>query len=244
MKTSLPCIALVGDYSADVPAHQAIPRAFALIAEETGQQIAWRWVGTTEIRDAARDLADFSAVWVVPASPYRSMNGALAAIRWARETQRPFLGTCGGFQHALIEFARHDAGLREADHGESNPFASVLMITTLTCALDEVSPLRLAPGSLLHEAYGSEFAQEAYRCSFGPNPLYRSAIEQAGLHFTAFDVRDDAVRAAELPCERHPFFVGTLFQPERAALHGRTPPLIRAFVHATLTRAHAPHSPR
>lgn len=244
MKTSPRSIALVGDYSADVPAHQAIPRAFGLVAQETRQQIAWRWVGTTEIRDAARDLADFSAVWLVPGSPYQNTAGALAAIRWARETHRPFLGTCGGFQHALIEFARHVAGLREADHGESNPFASVLMITTLTRALDEVAPLRLAPGSLLHEAYGSGSAQEAYRCSFGPNPLYRGALEQAGLHFTAFDVRDDAVRAAELPRERHPFFVGTLFQPERAALHGRTPPLIRAFVHATLTHAHAPHPSR
>lgn len=192
----------------------------------------WRWVGTTDVRDAARDLAEFSAVWLVPASPYKSMSGALDAVRWARETRRPFLGACGGFQHALIEFARNVAGLRDADHAESNPFASVLMVTLLGCALDDIAPLRFVPGSLIHEAYGSGSAQEAYRCSFGPNPLYRGALEDAGLHFTAFDEHDNAIRAAELPREIHPFFVGTLFQPERAALRGETPPLVRAFVKA------------
>jgi len=133
--SSLPTIALVGDYSPQVPAHVAIPRAFELIRAAGGGEVSWRWVATTEIQDAARDLAPFSAVWLVPASPYKNMAGALAAVRWARETRRPFLGTCGGFQHALIEFARDVAGIREADHAESNPHGTELVVTALGCSL-------------------------------------------------------------------------------------------------------------
>jgi CTP synthase (UTP-ammonia lyase) len=66
-------------------------------------------------------------------------------------------------------------------------------------------------------------------CGFGLNPEFRERLEQAGMRFTGFDP-EGAVRALELPT--HPFFIATLFQPERAALHGRTPPLARAFVHA------------
>src|SRR5437667_11486922 len=110
-------IALVGDYSPEVIAHRAIPRALEL----------------------ARDLQTFSAIWLVPASPYENMDGALAAIRFARETRRPFLGTCGGFQHALIEFARNVAGITAADHEETNPASGTLVVTRLRCSLVEQS---------------------------------------------------------------------------------------------------------
>jgi CTP synthase (UTP-ammonia lyase) len=233
MTRPAPAIALVGDYSPRVPAHGAIPRAFALIAVETGFSFTWRWTETAAIRDARQDLAAFSAVWLVPASPYKNMAGALSAVRWARETRRPFLGTCGGFQHALIEFARNVAGLNAADHAETNPAASVPLITHLGCSLDRPAPVHFAPGSLIREAYARASADEGYRCSFGPNPVYRGALEGAGLRFTAFD-DDGAIRAAELLSGVHPFFVGTLFQPERAALLGEIPPLVRAFVQATI----------
>ena len=225
-------LALVGDYSPAVLAHQAIPRALELARAETGIAVEWRWVATRDIHDAARDLADCVAVWTVPASPYENTAGALDAIRLARETKRPFLGTCGGFQHALIEFARDVAGLAGADHAESNPSAALLIVTQLACSLvDRIAPLHFAPGSLIQRAYGRESAKEGYRCSFGPNPAHRTVLERAGLRFTAFD-DDGAIRAAELTTTAHPFFVGTLFQPERAALRGETPPLVRAFVHA------------
>src|SRR4051812_41899977 len=94
-RTSPTTIALVGDFSPTVVAHQAIPRAFELIMAATQDKFAWRWVGTAEIRDAARDLAGAAGVWLVPASPYASMDGALRAVRWARENRRPLLGTCG-----------------------------------------------------------------------------------------------------------------------------------------------------
>lgn len=106
MTTNLPLrVALVGDYDPAVIAHQAISRALALAAEACGRPVQPQWLPTESIsRDA--DLDDFDAIWCVPASPYRSMDGALRAIRYARERGVPFLGTCGGFQHAVLEYAR------------------------------------------------------------------------------------------------------------------------------------------
>ena len=229
-----PVIALVGDYSPDVTAHRAIPRALELAAADLGRPVTWRWLPTAEIHDAAGQLADFAAVWVVPASPYANMDGALAAIRFARETKRPFLGTCGGFQHALIEFARNVLGLAAADHAETNPSADTLVVTRLTCSLVEATnTLRLVPDTILHAAYGRDTTTEGYRCNYGPAPGHCAAFERAGLRFSAFDEGGE-IRAAELPAATHPFFVGTLFQPERAALRGELPPLVRAFVHAAL----------
>ena len=94
------------------------------------------------------------------------MAGALDAVRWARETKRPFLGTCGGFQHALIEFARDVAGLTTADHAETNPAADTQVVAPLACSLvEQTGPIRFTPGSLIRHAYGRDGAQEGYHCS-------------------------------------------------------------------------------
>ncbi len=223
-------IALVGDRSDSVPAHRAIPRALALAGANAGVEVTGVWMPTTAIRHAPADLAPFAAVWAVPGSPYASMDGALAAIRFARETGRPFLGTCGGFQHALIEIARDVCGVADADHAESNPEARDPVVTALDCALVEATgDIIFTPGSRLHSIFGGMPAREGYRCRYGPNPAWRRRLEAAGMRFSGLDP-DGAVRAGELPA--HPFFVGTLFQPERSALRGERHPLISALVRA------------
>lgn len=232
-------IALVGDYTATVVAHQAIPRALELARDELRAELDWQWIHTRELRNATQELKAFSALWVVPASPYANMSGALEAIRWARENRRPFLGTCGGFQHALIEFARNVLAIDGADHAETSRSATELVVTPLACALVEQSDeLRFSPGSRLRAVYGRDTAIEGFHCSYGPAAAYRARFEQAGLRFTAFDAAG-APRAAELPESLHPFFIGTLFQPERAALRGETPPLARALVRAIVTTVSA-----
>ena len=229
-----PLIALVGDYRPDVLAHRAIPRALELARSSLGADFSWQWFATRDLGDAPRDLAAAAAVWLVPASPYENEAGALAAVRFARETRCPFLGTCGGFQHALVEFARHVLRLPSADHAETNPDADTLVVTRLACSLvEQTNTLRLVPGSILHTAYGRATATEGYRCNYGPAAGHRTAFENAGLAFTAFDDSGEP-RAAELPVAVHPFFVGTLFQPERAALRDECPPLVRAFARAAL----------
>lgn len=242
-------IALVGDHNPQVTAHAAIPPALELARAATGVAISWTWVHTTTIRDARKDLSAFAAIWVVPASPYASMAGALAAIRFARETGRPFLGTCGGFQHALIEFARNVCGVREADHAETAKNGSgvgesgrgergeapPLVITPLACSqVEKTGDITFTPGSRLHAIFHGKPTTEGYHCSYGLNPEWRSRLEAAGLRFTGFGAAGQ-VRAGELPA--HPFFFVTLFQPERSALRGERHPLITAFVRAASAAA-------
>ncbi|HYH80814.1 MAG TPA: hypothetical protein VEX86_13525 [Longimicrobium sp.] len=227
-------IALVGDHDLEVVAHRAIPKALGLSALSLGRAVDAFWVSTERVaQDEEEALGHVDAVWCVPASPYRSMEGALAAIRRARERGLPFLGTCGGFQHAVIEFARNACGIADADHAETNPEASSLLVAPLACALRDVAArVRLAEGTKIRDAYGAEWIEEEYMCGFGLNPEFRGVLENHGMRFTGWDEAGD-VRAMELA--EHPFFVGTLFQPERGALHGHTPPLVRAFVHAATT---------
>jgi CTP synthase (UTP-ammonia lyase) len=222
-------IALVGDYDPGVKAHQAIPIALQMASEAFGCRVEPDWVGTEELAgEAASRLRGYGAVWVVPASPYLSMDGALAAIRYAREGAVPFLGTCGGFQHTLIEYARNVLGLRDADHAETNPDASVLFVSPLSCALrDSDGPIHFRPGSRLAAIYGMSDTVEQYNCRFGLNPQYRERLEDGRLSITATDDEGDA-RAVELA--GHPFFLATLYQPERSALRGVRHPLISAFV--------------
>jgi CTP synthase (UTP-ammonia lyase) len=223
-------LALIGDFSPQVVAHGAIPQALDLARKSTGCALEWDWIGTETLVDAPRQLDAYAGVWCVPGSPYRSTDGALAAIRFAREKQRAFLGTCGGFQHALLEFARNVLNVPNAEHGETAPTAPNLVITALACSLvGQQGDIMFTPGSQFDRIFGGEVAREGYHCNYGPNPAYRARFEAAGLHFTGFD-RDGQIRACELTS--HPFFIGTLFQPERSALRGARHPLVEAFVSA------------
>jgi CTP synthase (UTP-ammonia lyase) len=228
-------IALVGDYDSAVTAHRAIPEALRLSAARLGVGVRHEWVHTTRVGTDAVGVAGAAGVWCVPASPYADADGALAAIRHARVSRVPFLGTCGGFQHAVVEYARVALGLRAADHAETAPDAAVPVIAPLACALvGRRGVVEFTPGSRVATAYGADRAEEDYHCRYGPNPAYEWVFaDPAGLHVAARDTAGE-VRAAELG--GHPFFVGTLYQPERAALRGEAHPLVTAFVAAAAGR--------
>lgn len=227
-------IALIGDYSPTVKAHEAITIALRLAAKKNRCIVEPHWIATPRLDQNAADLLSvFDGIWCVPASPYASMNGALNAIRFARENGRPFLGTCGGFQHALIEFARNVLGLGAADHTESNPKTTLPLISRLSCSLVESkNSIRLKRSSKLGQIYRKDEIEEAYHCNFGLNPAYESALQKCGLIISGRD-QNNEVRAIELA--GHPFFMATLFQPERSAFSGAAHPLIEAFVNAAIS---------
>jgi len=227
-------IALIGDYDPQVTAHQAIPVALEMAAEHSGLNVHWQWLATDEIH-AETSLHPFDGFWCVPASPYRNMDGALLAIRFAREQRRPLLGTCGGFQHTALEYARNVLGWLDAEHGETAPDAARALLTPLSCALVEaVDSIHLAEGSLIAQAYESAEIREGYRCRYGVNPQFEGELLKRELHAVGHD-SEQGLRAVEL--SGHPFFVATLFQPERAALAGVLPPLVGAFVQACAGRS-------
>ncbi len=222
-------VGLIGDYREIVPAHRAIPVALQRAAEALQIEVGLEWVPTEEITSVSR-ISRFNGLWCVPASPYRSMSGALLAIRHARENAVPFLGTCGGFQHAVVEYARNVLGWADAEHAETAPEAARAVISPLQCALVEATgSVRLFPGTRIASAYGVSETTEGYRCSYGLNPQFQAALIAGPLRASADDDTGE-VRAVEL--DDHPFFVATLFQPERAALKGESPPLVLAFVSA------------
>jgi CTP synthase (UTP-ammonia lyase) len=232
-------VALIGDYDPAVTAHQAIPRALAVSAGALNAVVAWDWIGTPAVEaEPSGQLSPYHAVWCAPASPYASMDGALRAIRFAREAPRPFLGTCGGCQHALLEYARNALGIVEADHAESNPSARMPLIAELSCAMVEKSgSVLLEPGSRIAGICGKREITEVYHCRYGLNPRFERLVSRSGLRISARDEKGEA-RVFELTT--HPFFICTLFQPERAGLSGRDHPLIHAFLAAAIERQTAP----
>ncbi len=222
-------IALIGDFDASITAHRAIQAALPLAGRALGLSVEARCLSTDHI-DAAALAQPFDAIWCMPGSPYKSLEGALAAIRHAREQRIPFLGTCAGFQHALLEYARNVLGWADAEHGENFPEAARAIISPLSCSMVEVrGGLELVPGTLIAQAYEELNIEEGYHCNYGLNPAFAEALLSGPLRTCATDAAGD-VRAVQL--EGHPFFVATLFQPERAALEGRVPPLLIALLHA------------
>lgn len=227
-------VALVGDYSAAITAHRAIPEALRLAGEALGVAVEYDWLATERILDDATLLV-YDGIWCVPGSPYVATEGALRAIRFAREQGVPFLGTCGGFQHALLEYARNQLGWTDAEHAELSPQAPTPLIAPLACALQDVSErVHLVSGSRIAELYGVREISEQYLCRYGLDDAFVEPLMVQALKASGHD-EAGAVRAIEL--EDHPFFIATLFQPERAALVGRLPPLVAGLVGACAVQA-------
>jgi CTP synthase (UTP-ammonia lyase) len=228
-----PRIVIVGDYDAGIHTHRAIDDALSHVRNASRPNLAWQWVNTNEVFDA--NLPDADGVWLAPASPYRSADGALLAIRTAREGAIPFLGVCGGFQHAIIEFARHQLGIENADHAETAPDAPELVIVPLSCALvGKDAAVFFDADSHLASIYGRTRAVEGYFCSYGLNPSYVDTLDRAGLRVVGRDAAGD-VRAVEL--RTHPFFIATLFQPQLSSRAESPSFLVRAFVDAAAAHA-------
>ena len=231
-------IGIVGDYNPAHESHPATTQAIFLAARSIGHQVDIVWISTLNLEESS--LARCDALWCAPASPYRSADGMLRAIRYAREGKRPLLGTCGGFQYALIEFARNVLGIANADTAESGDPNAVNVITPVSCP----SPTRgendpqlvgqnvinvLPDTHLAHHMRAGEH-REAMFCNFEPNAEYVPKFAEAGLRPCASGPQGE-LRAIELV--EHPFFVATLFQPQLTSKRtGRPHPLVIAYMHA------------
>jgi len=225
-------VALVGDYNEDVLAHKAIPLAIDLASDRLGLVTKFNWISTDSVNLSL--VNNYDAIWCVPGSPYKNMNGALLAIHFARENNIPFLGTCGGYQHAVLEYARNKLGYKNADNSEVNPEAEMPLISVLSCKLvDENDIIILKRGSITAKFYQSIRVEEGYHCTFGVNPKYLSIFNDSDMKFIGFDVSGDP-RAFEL--NGHPFYIGTAYQPERSAFEGKVHPLIVGLINAARSK--------
>lgn len=225
-------IGLIGEYKPEVKAHQAIPLALELAAKDLACAIEFEWLATPLLeQETEQRLARYQALWFVPNTPYASMDGALRAIQFGREHSIPMLGTCGGCQHMIIEYARNVLGMADADHAEANPEATLQLIVPLACSRTEITThCVLVPGSRTANIYGMTDVTEQYgTCNYGPNAQFWPELEQGGMRISGKDDEGDA-RVIEIAS--HPFFIGTLFQPERSAFRQIVHPLIRGLLQA------------
>jgi len=215
-------IVLLGDRNTGFLTHRELDAAITRLPDG----VHAHWVGTDTPEAMCTSGAD--AIWVVPGSPYRNDAVVYSAITSARTSGQPFLGTCGGFQYTVIEFARNVAGMADADHAETSSETGTLMVGRLACGLmGEERRVTTVPGTRMHALCGDVPFAGFHWCHYGLSPRYVDLLTASGLVIGAY-ADDGGVEAVELP--GHPFFQATLFQPQMGALDGRPlHPVIEAF---------------
>ena len=217
-------IAIVGDRNPSYPTHQYTDEAFIHLGVEA------RWLPTPALCDDPTQLSRYDGVLISPGSPYVSTTGAIAAIQYARENDVPLLGTCGGFQHVVIEFARNVLGIRNAEHAETSPDADELVVVPLTCSLvGQQQKIEIRPETIAAGLYHAAESTESFFCSYGLNSSYRGALEGGGMRFSGFD-QDGEPRILELP--NLGFFLATLYVPQANSSREAPHPLLVGFIEA------------
>ncbi|HKZ80295.1 MAG TPA: hypothetical protein VJ124_18615 [Pyrinomonadaceae bacterium] len=195
------------------------------------------WVPTPSLEgtDVEARLGHMDALWASPGSPYLSIEGALGGIRFARERGWPLLGTCAGFQHIVLEYARNVMGITDAVHQEYDPAAGTLLLTALVCPVaHQTLKINLLPESCPAQIYGRTEIEEYYYCSFGINPAFQRAVDESGLKVVGRDQNDEP-RVLQLP--DHRFYIATLFVPGASYTEGIVEmegahPLVKALLQA------------
>jgi CTP synthase len=249
-------IAMVGKYVDLTESYKSLSEALIHAGIHARSKVHIHYVDSEAVeRDGIACLAGMDAILVPGGFGKRGVEGKIMAIRYARENGVPYLGICLGMQLAVIEYARHRAGLAEANSTEfdpATPHPVVALITewqnrdgsieTRTLSSDLGGTMRLgaqpcdvAPGSLAHKIYGTTTVAERHRHRYEVNNHYLPRLEAAGLAVGArakSDTAGDLCEMIELP--QHPWFFGCQFHPEFTSNPRRGHPLFIAFVRAAL----------
>jgi CTP synthase (UTP-ammonia lyase) len=221
-------IGIIGDYEPDRPSHIATNNALNHCAKFLGIQMELEWLPTETLRrNIEKPIKRFDGLWCAPGE-YKSPEGALNAIRFIRENNYPFLGTCAGFQYTVIEYARNKLKFNDVQHAEYNPDASNLIITPMSCSLvGETRKVFVDNNSVIFKYYQTVEAEERFTCRFGMNPKYRDAINASGFKSVGFDENGET-RILDYIHNR--FYVITLFQPQLNSSSDSPHKLILAFL--------------
>jgi CTP synthase (UTP-ammonia lyase) len=226
-----PDLIVLGEYNPDAETHAATDAAIRHSLAGRNTDLAASWISTETIRET--DIVQAHGLWVAPGSPYKNFERALEAIRLARVHLVPCLGTCGGFQHMILEFARNVLEFTDACHAEYDPGASRLFVSLLSCSVKgKELRVKLCPQTTVHSFYRTEEASERYYCTFGVNPEYAETLAgQGDLVISGRDLNGE-IRIIEIL--NHPFFVGTLFVPQMQSTEEKPHPLVSGFLQAVL----------
>ncbi len=222
-------IGIIGERYENFVPHSKLEQSLDWLKEE--YNFSYRWIDTVSVERDKGSMKDLSGIWSAPGSPFKSLNGALSAIQFARENDIPHLGTCAGFQHAIIEFARNTLNIREAQHEEYEASSDVLFISKLACSLSgESMNVIIEPNTRTYKAYQKAQSIEDYYCRFGINPQFLDKLNHEEILISGTD-QDGEIRIIEYPRLR--YFIVTLFVPQSRSTRVEVHPLIREFVSET-----------
>ncbi len=238
-------IALVGKYIAMPDAYLSVTEALRHAAVDCGADLVIDWVNSEEFAPDGERLAEADGVVVPGGFGHRGIEGKVAASRYARHHDIPYLGLCLGMQCASIDITREVLGTEDANSTEFNAFTANPVIDLLPEQRDienkggtmrlGVYPCKLLPGSKVAEAYGEAVVYERHRHRFEFNNQYRERLAEAGVVFSGTSPNGRLVEIIEL--RDHPFFVGSQFHPEFRSRPARPHPLFRAFLAAACRHA-------
>ena len=244
-------IAMVGKYVELAESYKSLSEALAHAGIHTGTRVEIRYVDSEEIERAGVGcLMDAHAVLVPGGFGKRGIEGKIQAVRYARENRVPYLGICLGMQVAVIEYARHRAGLEDADSTEFNhstPYPVIALVTewvgkggalerrgkhsklggTMRLGAQEV---RLRRESRMRAVYGTDIISERHRHRYEFNNTYMDPLQDAGLQIAGKTIDGTLVEVVEVP--DHPWFIGCQFHPEFKSTPRDGHPLFNGFVEA------------
>jgi CTP synthase len=253
-------IAMVGKYVDLTESYKSLTEALVHAGMHTRSRVAIEYIDSEGLEQQGTGaLAGFDAILVPGGFGRRGVEGKIAAIQFAREQRIPYLGICLGMQLAVIEFARHCAGLAKANSTEFEPKADQPVIALITEwknadgrieqrseTSDLGGTMRLGAqrcpirqGTLAQRIYG-DTVNERHRHRYEVNNTLRPAIESAGLVVSAETPHEQLAEIVELPESVHPWFVGVQFHPEFTSTPRQGHPLFISFIKAAIARSRQP----
>lgn len=248
-------IGLVGKYTHLTEAYKSLSEALAHAGVHTRTKVKITYLDSEPIQDqGAECLQGLDAILVPGGFGERGIEGKIAAARYARENRVPYLGICLGMQVAVIEYARHVAGLAEAHSTEFDPDTPHPIIALITEWQDADGRIekrdtgadlggtmrlggqncRLEPGSLVRDIYGRPQVRERHRHRYEFNNRYLDVMMDAGMRFSGWSLDGKLVEIVELP--EHPWFIASQFHPEFTSTPRDGHALFRGFIEAALER--------
>ena len=240
-------VGLVGKYVNLPDAYLSVVEALRHGGYSNDVRVVIDWIASDDAEGLLAEgrLRDLDGIVIPGGFGFRGIEGKIAAARFAREHELPFLGLCLGMQCAVIEFARDACGLEGANSSEFDPHSPHPVIDLMDEQREIVDvggtmrlgayPAKLVAGTRVARAYGEEVVYERHRHRYEVNNRYRARLEEAGLVSSGTSPDDRLVEFVELI--GHPFFVATQAHPEFKSRPDRAHPLFAAFVAATKHRA-------
>ncbi len=239
-------IAIVGKYVRLTDAYLSVVESLRHASIALGGELNLRWVNSEDIEanGAERYLEGVQGLVVPGGFGIRGVDGKIAAVKYARDRQLPFLGLCLGMQCSVIEWARNVANLKDANSAEFAPDTSNPVINLLPEQHDVVElggtmrlglyPCRLASNTLASRLYQREVVYERHRHRYEFNNAYRNLFLESGYAISGTSPDGRLVEIIELP--NHPFFIATQFHPEFQSRPSNPHPLFKGFISAALAK--------